>query len=241
MGAVLVRKVKLRRPRGPIPAGLALLLLLGSACSYGGGDIGNPFTRKFEWYGFIGGNDIRAQCAAGGSDRFRLVFNGRWDEQVRIYDLDAGPPSMLAERALGSGDFFAISLSDPVAPWRGRATSVTLTEPEYDLLLASFAESGVYGRRDSPSLGSDKFYWIVAACHDGRFTLNAWLYPSPEFDRATFPQRLLSFDKTGIAYNDPRKAGPTYPQPPYQAPGIRSPQPWSVWIRDNRLADQLIL
>jgi hypothetical protein len=52
---------------------------------------------------------------------------------------------------------------------------------------------------------SIEFYWAASACIDGKFHLNAWVWPGEEFEQAAFPKLLLAWDMTGIAVNPPRK------------------------------------
>ena len=94
-----------------------------SACSYKGGDIGNPFHRKFHWLSFLSGEDMAASCDATTPDRFRLVYNAIWGEQVRVYEWDAIRRS-LRVRVMGAGDLRELSLSDPLAPWRAQAAAM---------------------------------------------------------------------------------------------------------------------
>ncbi|MBY0430340.1 MAG: hypothetical protein K2Q10_04010, partial [Rhodospirillales bacterium] len=48
----------------------------------------------------------------------------------------------------------------------------------------------------------------AAACRDGRFSFNAWIHPSPRFDRLSFPRILLALDKTGVPEVAPRPVTP---------------------------------
>jgi hypothetical protein len=70
--------------------GLALGLGIGLAgCAYHG-SFDDPIQRRFQWFSFIGGDDIKAACRPGSSasiDRYRFVYNGRYAEQLRAYEL----------------------------------------------------------------------------------------------------------------------------------------------------------
>lgn len=203
--------------------GLALLACASAlaGCTYRSGDVANPFTRKFTWFSFVGGEDIRATCAPGSPDRFRIVYNADWYEQVRIYELGAaGDPLALEQRVIGAPDTGVISLGDPLAPWRGGTATAQLTPAQRDAFLAAFQASGGY---DTPhttlTLEADDFYWTAASCHGGVFHLNAWLYPSDAYRRLTFVGWLAAVDTTGVplnpprAYGDPRPFGDEAPQP----------------------------
>jgi hypothetical protein len=216
-----------------------------TACSYQAGDVNNPFLRKFEWLSYLGGDDIRAACGPAAVDRVRLIYNGNWKEQVRIYELGTKDPSQLDQRVIGPGNLFSIDATDFLAPWRGTTASATLTPAERDRLWQALAASGAYS---SPSttltLPSDAFYWVVASCRSGAFHLTAWLYPSPRFEHATFPAVLAAFDRTGMAFNPPRpwtevKAAPlgTAENP---ARGAHNATRWSVGIAQDKLVDQVV-
>src|SRR5690606_6468296 len=64
------------------PAALCLIVL--AACTYRGAD--DPVSRKFSWFSYLNGDDIRRECVAGAADRYRFVYNGINVEQVRTYD-----------------------------------------------------------------------------------------------------------------------------------------------------------
>src|SRR5476651_878925 len=46
-----------------------------------------PVVRSVSWFGYVGGDDIRAACQPGTRSHIRLIYNALWEEQVRIYDL----------------------------------------------------------------------------------------------------------------------------------------------------------
>lgn len=178
------------------------------ACTYQGGDIGDPITRKFHWFSFVAGDDIRSTCAPGTPDRARLVYNGIYDEQLRIYEIDA-LRRVLTSKVTDASDVAAIDPKDLAAPWRAKESSTQLDEAGYARLAASFAESGLYA---APPVGlelpSRSYFWTAATCRDGHFSFTGF---KPPFDRLTFPAALFALDGTGIAVNQP-KAVPLDPQ-----------------------------
>lgn len=182
-----------------------------AACAYQGGDIGDPLTRKFHWFSFVEGEDIRAACAPGTPDRYRLVYNGIYLEQLRIYETDA-IRRILVARVVPQGNAGALSASDLAGPWRAQESREPLAGGEYDALVESFARSGMFA---PPPVGlelpSRSYYWTAAYCRDGAFGFTAWKHPSPRFDQLTFPQMLLAKDKTGVAMNQARPV-PVDPQ-----------------------------
>lgn len=176
-------------------SGLCLAVLISlSGCAYDGGDIGNPLTRKVQWYSFVGGDDIQAACAAGAPDQARLVYNAVWGEQVRIYEWDANHPD-LRIRVIGSGSLTGLSTDDVLAPWRAAETQVALSAEARAGLDAALAEAGGFG---PPAVGLDLpshgYYWAAATCHRGQFTFTGWRWPSPEFSAARFPALLFAQD-----------------------------------------------
>lgn len=183
---------------------MAALLALTS-CSYGGADIGDPLVRKTQWFSFVDGEDIRATCDAGTPDRFRLVYNAVYDEQIRIYELDS-LRRLLVIRVIDQGNAARLSTGDPLGPWRAHEEKVQLDQPTYDRLVDSFRQGGMFL---TPAAGlelpSRSYYWTAAMCRDGAYGLTAWKYPSAAFDAMGFDQNLFALDPSPIP---PRQAAP---------------------------------
>lgn len=171
------------------------------ACTYQGGDIGDPLTRKAQWYSFVAGDDIRQTCATATPDRYRLVYNAIYDDQIRIYQTDS-LRRIVDARAISQGNASRLSLDDLLGPWRAQASSAQLDQPGYDALVKSFADSGMFA---PPPVGLDlpsrSYYWTAALCKDGKFSFTAWKHPSARFDALTFPPALFSLDATGVPVN----------------------------------------
>lgn len=190
-------------------AAVAALTLALAACTYRPG-ADNPIARGLTWFSYAGADDIRAACRPGAADRLRLIYNGDYDEQVLSYDVTAlaGAGAMVEIRERGPSDLTrGIAFTDPFAPWRERGRLVRIGAREAAGLRRALLDSGL--RRPAPGrlrLHSDEFYWLANACIDGRFTVNAWKYPSPRFEALGFPAVLLGHDPTGTALNPPRPA-----------------------------------
>ena len=189
---------------------LAVVMML-TGCSYREGGIINPITRKFQYFSYLGGDDIRDGCGTGAPARYRLVYNGVYDEHVRAYELRrAGPGSgaTLNTQVFGGGGNLAAGFNplDPTGPWRGTSSQVQLDEGTYLTLIRAIEASG-FGEPPPQglSLPSWGFYWAVAACANGRFHYNAWLHPSDRFDRIQFDKILFRLDGTNVAVNPPRR------------------------------------
>lgn len=222
-----------RRP-GFLGAAVALCLVLaGSACTYRGQAMDEPLTRRATWFSFVAGEDIRAACTPRSTDRYRLIYNGFWHDQVRIYELGLSQPRQLDMRALGPPDLTGISTSDLLAPWRGRVGTVSLDAQRYDQLVAAFVADDLFG---APPVGlllpSDGYYWTAVACRGGKFFYNAWLYPGARFAHLAFPGILLALDTTGEPYNQPNSMAyaTTFSQPELQR------ERWSIQVRQNGLS-----
>ena len=190
---------------------LAAVLLLGACASTG--PIDNPVIRKFSWFNYVNGSDIRFACSKGSADRIRFIYNAVYGEQIRVYDLgpgESGTGHVLTERVIGPADVSSLSLDDPLAPWRGVSTRRLLTTDESDELLASLVLSG-FGTPppEGLDLRSWDFYWVVSACLNGLAWFNAYAFPSDRFAAITFDVVLKTLDETGVAFRPPRPVEPS--------------------------------
>jgi hypothetical protein len=186
-----------------------VLAALVAGCTYSGSNF-NPVLRKFTWLSYLGGDDIRRDCRPGGFDKYRLVYNAVWDEQVRAYDLvrsATGEGALLFTTVFAGGGLDIVQLLAPgFGPWGGTHTDRRLDERQYRDLVSALDRSGL--RQPAPSglrLYSVSTYWIAMGCVDGRFVFNAWNYPSDGFARLAFPAPLFAVDNTGVAVHPPRR------------------------------------
>jgi hypothetical protein len=179
-------------PRFGLSAIAAAVLLSG--CAYTGNDIGNPLTRKFQWFSFVEGGDIAAGCAMGTPERFRLVYNAIWEQQVRFYEWDSTART-LTIGTIRPGNVASIELSDPLSPWRADSASVPLEPSAYDGLVAALEQSGAFGPpAEGLELPSHSYYWTAATCRRGAYSFTAWAYPSTAYDGARIPAALATLD-----------------------------------------------
>lgn len=188
--------------------GLVLTAALAAGCAYTGG-VGEPFSRKFQWFSYIAGDDIRANCKAGSPAQYRLVYNANWQEQVRAYDVRrsvivGGGARMWAQVFGGDAPITNFTINDPQAPWRGEGGQASLSEDQYLALIRAVEVSG-FGQPSPEGLRLDSwdFYWVVTACADGQFHMNAWKYPSDRFAAISFDKPLFAADNTGKRVNPP--------------------------------------
>ena len=189
----------------------------------------NPVGRSLSWFSYLDAADIRDACAERVGERYRLIYNAVWGQQVRSYDIVVAPndgSASLAVRVFFPENLNSIDLSDPLALYRGRIGNTILDETD----LAAFREALRASAFDTATprgllLPSDGYYWVVAACRDGVFHYNAYLYPSAAFAGIRFDRFLLEHDPTGVAF-----AGPG----PSEARRMRNPrvaeiEPYSVF------------
>lgn len=213
----------------------AVLLLAG--CAYRG-DIDNPVVRKVAWFSYLDGADIRTGCAGGAPDSYRLVYNGRYEEQLRSYEVtaDGTGGAYLVARAKGRANAFDVSLDDVLAPWRWKRSEMRLSPDEFQRFVALLGDSGQFaGAPVGLRLFSGDFYWVGGACRGGAFHYGAWLFSNGGFDRVRFAEFLFARDQTGLAVNPPRRI----PAGEYLAPqGRREDQSqirfW-LQVRENGL------
>jgi hypothetical protein len=174
-----------------------------------------PVVRSFNWFGYVGGDDIRATCRPGARNHIRLIYNALWEEQVRTYDLFLQPDGtagldtgVLADQ----GDVASLSISsgvDITNPWAMKKGQRLLNAGETAGLLGALQASAAFGPpRDGLRLPDNDFWWTVASCRDGAWGFQAYHYPTDGFANVKFADWLWSFDNVPVAINKPRKLEP---------------------------------
>ncbi len=197
-------------PIRPAFAGILCGFLL-VACAYQG-KADSPISDKFTWLSYVSGDDIRAGCDPRAPERYRFVYNARYDEQLRSYDIrgdgsDQG--GSMRARTKGPATISQLQFDDLLAPWRWQESETRLDGQEMAQLREALAEAGFFGRPDvGLELNSKGFYWAVVACVDGSFYFGGWQDPSQAFSALRFPQMLFERDGTGVAVNQPRELNP---------------------------------
>ncbi|NUB08517.1 hypothetical protein FW320_20335 [Azospirillum sp. Vi22] len=195
-----------RRGRIAKVAGLAAAGLLAGCASVGPTD--NPVARKLTWVSYLNGDDLRAACTKGESDRYRLVFNADYQKHVRTYDIvgDRGTGGAMVEaRVLEATDLARIDLDDPAAVGRGPVVKAQLSPRQFALFVLRLYESGAF--EPAPSgvrLPSNGVYWLINGCRRGSWFFNAYPYPSDRFADIRFDGPLKELDGsvqgTGVPY-----------------------------------------
>lgn len=186
---------------------IASALFAVGACTATESTPDNPILRKFQWFSYLEGGDFKEACAAGAPGRYRMIYNGVYTEQVRVYDLHADT-GRLDARLILPADLRAFSidgLSGLLNPWRGTPVSHTVQSAEAAAIVAALDADGAFGPPavglELPSMG---FFWTIAACHEGAYHFTALAWPSPAWDAATFDDALFAVDPINAAVNAPR-------------------------------------
>lgn len=224
------------RPVRPWRAVAVALVATLSACAYRGGDIGDPVVRKFTWFSYVAASDLREACVPGGAERYRFVYNGRYLEQVRTYDLTVQPDGsgLLDVQVAGVADMLEIRDLDLLGPARGTVGQARLAPAEMERFRQDLAASGFDGPAPAGRrLHSESFYWLAAGCRGGAFRYNAWQWPSPRFDALRFPERLFVHDPTGVPVNPPRQAD----APPMSSEDERMAVQFVLTVTENGLVE----
>ena len=186
--------------------GLAMSILLLAAC-VSEQSASNPLLQKYVWFKYLNGDDLRERCFEGSPTHYRLVYNARYQEQVRRYEVvsdGAGGATVIsgAQRAVNLASF---SFDDILAPkwWQrseGRMSPEAFARFEAALQQSGFFEPAPRHLR-LPSAG---FYWTAVGCRGGRIAFNAWRHPSDRYEGLTFPPLLFAQDRNVMPINPPR-------------------------------------
>ncbi|WP_165837516.1 hypothetical protein [Zavarzinia aquatilis] len=183
------------------------------------------------WFRYLSGDDIKAACEAGGPDVTRFVYNARWTEQVRAYELRPAPyGASIDQWVWGPGTLLAATPAGP--DMQAKKAQVGIDRPRLARLAAALAQSDVAGAAPRGRfLRSDTFYWVVASCTAGRFHFNAFQAGDGRFEALSFPQELFAADRTGVAVNMPRPLD----LPPLTGRFDDEPRPFTVQVDENGL------
>ena len=175
------------------------------ACTTYQGEAANPIERSLTWFSFVAGDDIRADCRAGGADHYRFVYNVIYEVQIRAYELVPTPAGAeLTVRARGrSGLVNRFTFNNPFGPWDLVQSRAHLDNQTAAAIVGTYATAV----ETSPSsagqlLDSNEYYWIVAGCSAGTFSLNAFVDPKVDVNALEFPKLLLAHDQSGVRFRE---------------------------------------
>lgn len=195
-----------RRARAVCRRGLAVVAAGMTACTYAG-PADNLGSQRATWFSYLNGDDIRSVCEPGAPDRYRMIYNANFTDQVRGYDLVRLPDGgAILHQVVDRGIRF--TAGEGIEPLRIGAPSharTPLTAEETDSMLTALNDSGAFV---PPPVGlrlfSKSHYWVVTGCRDGAYFLTAFRNPSPAFDAIRFDDLLYAHDRTG----EPLPRGP---------------------------------
>ncbi len=213
------------------------------------GPASDPVSRVLSWFSYMNGDDLRSACARGATDRYRLIYNGRWTEQVRSYDLVAARALPGTQGQAVPVDAKLMAQSFTPAPLfnaylerlnGGDATQVeeVRLEPD-DFRRLEGAISEIASRMDGEGswLRSDRYFWLIMGCRDGEFRLTGFEVTPEIHDGLVFLAPLIAVDPVAGPLARPR----ALPEQPYaQTAGQRERREvrFRVQVRDNRLVGQ---
>jgi hypothetical protein len=184
-------------------------------CAYhgdSGAGIDNPVTQSATWFSFLDAHDIRDACAALGPkapDHYRLIYNGQYTEQLRVYEIfgNTSGDARLSVRVKGHSNLANWVIKGPedlFAPWRWQQAGTSLSPEELDQFRGFLANSGFgSGAPQGLILYSNDFYWVAAGCHQGQFHFYAWTAQKGAFADIPFQDFLLRHDGTGVPFRQP--------------------------------------
>lgn len=123
-----------------------------------------PQHRADGWTAFIGGDDIRASCSAGGPDRLRVIGAPSGSTNtIQIYEAVAGDSAVL----LGE---WTVQPGDPPPDLAHPRHQLHLSARVLSTVFDRLAESGAFeGGATAWQPPADGFGWLVSGCHDGVF------------------------------------------------------------------------
>jgi hypothetical protein len=191
----------------PVRPFAAVAIALAVAACSDVSRIDTPVVGQLSWFAYLGGDDIRKGCVPGAPARYRFVYNAVFDEQVRSYDVTQTPDgASFAARVPTANPTLFEYQTNAAAGWSPRrADTRTIDRAKY-LAIARQLEADGFGAAPDTTrnLSSWDFYWLVTACADGKFHINAWRNLTPEFAALRFPALLFAEDRTEIPVNPPR-------------------------------------
>jgi len=174
---------------------LIVAICLGLSACKTTGPVDNRFGHRWQWLGYLAGDDIREFCDLGSQDHLRLIYNANFNEETRTYDFVASPgggADLTSQRWVGSSSILitggninsGIDAQTAVA----RIDATAMTE-----LVGMLDRSDFYGPPlAGTTLRSDDFFWSGVACLDGEFHIQA--YPRTKLSQVQFAGFLEAHD-----------------------------------------------
>ncbi len=216
-------------------AGLGLAAVGLAACA-SAGPVDNPIARNLTWFSYLNGDDIRKTCPAGVRERYRFVYNGTFNSQVRTYDLvqdTAGGGGTLTIHVGGRADLAQwFVLPDPFSPWAGENRERPVDAATFRRIVAALDQSGFQAPApDGAFLRSGDYFWVAVGCRGAQVKYQAWTNDGDRLSRLAFVEPLLALDDTGVRMT---KAQPT-PEAAFSSGGSSTGQHFQLQVRGNGL------
>lgn len=206
-------------------AGLAMTAATAASAQRADRYVDPPIVRSFNWFSYVGGDDIRANCGKDGRSRLRLIYNAIYSEQVRTYEIFLQPDGtagmnigVLADQGVVS-NLLVGNGGDVLKPWSMKRGERILTPDETRALMGLLQASAAFGPpRDGLRLPDVDFWWTVASCRDGVWGFQAYHHPTDGFANVKFAQQLFAWDTVPVPVNPPRKLVPAELRRDWNAP-----------------------
>jgi hypothetical protein len=193
------------RRRDVTAAVLGVLLALALTACEATGPAGDPVSRSFTWFDYLGGGDLRRACGPGAASRWRIVYNATWAEQVRTYDVTLGPAPAVEAHVFSGGVDLVYRGGRLFPSWFGRGARHELTDREAADLRRALSADVPEPASVGSFLRSDDYYLAASRCVGGRFAFAAWTMAQADLARLPFLPALLAFDHTGQPVEPPRR------------------------------------
>ncbi len=205
--------------------GLALVIASSASAQRADRNVDRPVARSFNWFAYVGSNDIRDACRPGGRNRVRLIYNALYEEQVRTYEIFLQPDGV-AGMSIGvladQGNVSSLvigSITDVLGPWSMKRGERILSIDETRELIGLLEASAAFGPPpDGLKLPDNDFWWTVASCRNGIWGFQAYHYPTDGFANVRFAERLFAWDNVPVPVNRPRKLEPSNLRRDWNAP-----------------------
>ncbi len=165
-----------------------------------------PVVGRLSWFALLEGRDIREACVAGAPARYRLVYNGNFEDQTRVYDLVRTQEGARLQTVVSSAQITLFNYdSNAKNPWQPERESTASLDLDAYRALARAVEADGFGAptRKDVAFPSWSYYWVVSACAEGKFHINGWMVADKDAPKLTFPALLLAHDKTEIPFAEP--------------------------------------
>ncbi|MDP2700098.1 hypothetical protein [Thalassospira sp.] len=203
---------------------VAAAAILAGCAFTGTNDIANPVTRKATWFSFLNADDLRTACDAGQADGWiRLVYNARYYDETRSFDLSPAPDGSdrfeMTSRIFGPIDVSSVdvTVNAPLGAFGGDEVRKTISRDDYLALTDALQQDGFgYQSRDGLRLNSNDYYWVAIGCSTGNVTLAAWTSASDDLGGLHFPDVVAQISgQTSPLPQPPSADAPKLPDPVY--------------------------